>query len=212
MVDSENKEVRCVGFIFGIGLFLVIFVLSYLMVSYPDMVAGSQAKKIAKSLSSIQSRINVQPTTISLSLPTDSFVYDAQGGGVVGDSLMSFNEGSHDLSFHASYPNGSEQKSLEVRLSGSRVGATYTLMKETKDDTVHSVQFRVYGLDTALVWYVDGKRVMPSEDGSVEVSLPKYVDPARSSAHDSLYFTCLVGYSEVDNSVRDGVIIRYDRK
>ena len=43
MVDSENKEARCSGFIFGIGLFLIIFVLSYLMVSYPDMVAGSQA-------------------------------------------------------------------------------------------------------------------------------------------------------------------------
>lgn len=211
-MDSENKEARCSGFIFGIGLFLIIFVLSYLMVSYPDMVAGSQAKKIAKSLSSIQSSINVQPTTISLRLPTDSFVYDTQGGGVVGDSLMSFNEGSHGLSFHVSYPNGSEQKSLEVRLSGARVGATYTLKKETEDDTVRSVQFRVYGLDTALVWYMDGNRVMPSEDGSVEVSLPKYVDPARSSAHDSLYFTCLVGYSEVDNSVRDGVIIRYDRK
>lgn len=182
------------------------------MVSYPDMVAGIQAKKIAKSLSSIQSRINVQPTTISLSLPTDSFVYDAQGGGVVGDSLMSFNEGSHDLSFHVSYPNGSEQKSLEVRLSGARVGATYTLTKETKDDTVRSVQFRVSGLDTALVWYMDGNRVMPSEDGSMEVSLPKYVDPARSSAYESLYFTCLVGYSAVDNSVQDGVIIRYDRK
>lgn len=128
VVDSENKEARCSGFIFGIGLFLIIFVLSYLMVQYPDMVADSQAKKIAKSLSSIQSRINVQPTTISLSLPTDSFVYDAQGGGVIGDSLMSFNEGSHDLSFHVSYPNGSEQKSLEVRLSGARVGATYTLI------------------------------------------------------------------------------------
>lgn len=203
-MDSENKEVRCIGFVFGIGLFLVIFVLSYLIVSYPDMVAGSQAKKLAKSLASIQSRINVQPTTISLSLPTDSFVYDAQGGGVIGDSLMSFNEGSHDLSFHASYPNGSEQKSLEVRLSGARVGATYTLTKETKDDAVRSVRFRVYGLDTALVWYADGKRVMPSEaseDGSVEVSLPKYVDPARSSAYESLYFTCLVGYSAVDNSV-----------
>lgn len=211
-MDSEDKEVRCGEFIFGIGFFLMIFVLSYLIVSYPDRVADSQAKKIVKSLSSIQSSIKVQPTTISLRLPTDSFIYDTQGGGVVGDSLMSFNEGSHDLSFHVSYPNGSEQKSLEVRLSGARVGATYTLMKETKDDTVRSVQFRVFGLDTALVWYVDGKRVMPSEDGSVEVSLPKYVDPASSSAHDSLYFTCLVGYSEVDNSVRDGVIIRYDCK
>lgn len=211
-MDSENKEVKCSGFIFGAVLFFVIFALSYFLISYPDMVAGSQAKKIAKSLSSIKSRINVQLTTISLSLPTDSFVYDAQGGVVVGDYLMSFNEGSHDLSFHVSYPNGSEQKSLAVRLSCARVGATYTLTKETKDDTVRSVQFRVFGLDTALVWYVDGNRVMPSEDGSVEVSLPKYVDPSRSSAHDSLYFTCLVGYSAVDNSVRDGVIIRYDRK
>ena len=126
-MDSENKEARCIGFIFGIGFFLMIFVLSYLIVSYPDRVADSQAKKLVKSLSSIQSSIYVQPTTISLSLPTDSFVYDAQGGGVVGDSRMSFNEGSHDLSFHVSYPNGSEQKSLEVRLSGARVGATYTL-------------------------------------------------------------------------------------
>lgn len=31
-MDSENKEVRCGGFIFGVGLFLMIFVLSYLMV------------------------------------------------------------------------------------------------------------------------------------------------------------------------------------
>lgn len=208
-MDSENKEVRCGGFILGIGFFLMIFVLSYLIVSYPDRVADSQAKKIAKSLSSIQSSIKVQPTTISLRLPTDSFVYDTQGGG---DSLMSFNEGSHDLSFHVSYPNGSEQKALEVRLSGVRVCATYTLTKKTKDATVHSVQFRVSGLDTALVWYMDGNRVMPSEDGSMEVSLPKYVDPARSSAYESLYFTCLVGYSAVDNSVQDGVIIRYDRK
>ena len=52
-MDSENKEVRCIGFVFGIGLFLVIFVLSYLIVSYPDMVVGSQAKKLAKSLASI---------------------------------------------------------------------------------------------------------------------------------------------------------------
>ena len=101
-MDSENKEVRCGGFIFGIGFFLMIFVLSYLIVSYPDRVADSQAKKIVKSLSSIQSSIKVQPTTISLRLPTDSFVYDAQGGGVVGDSRMSFNEGSHDLSFRVS--------------------------------------------------------------------------------------------------------------
>ena len=62
-MDSEDKEVRCVGFIFGIGLFLMIFVLSYIMVQYPDMVADSQAKKIAKSLylqSSPASMCNLQ--------------------------------------------------------------------------------------------------------------------------------------------------------
>ena len=52
---------------------------------------------------------------------------------------------------------------------------------------------------------------MPSADGDLEVALPKDYDRNRP-AYKSRYFTCLVGYSEVDNSVRDGVIIRYDRK
>lgn len=214
-MESENKGDAYTfraGFIV-LGIFFGIpALIAAILIAYPKMRAQKQVKSLAKSLSSIQSSITVQPTTISLSLPTDSFVYDTQGGGVVGDSLLSFNEGSHDLRFHVSYPKGSEQKSFDVRLSGACVGATYTLTKETKDDTVSFVQFRVSGLDTALVWYVDGKRVMPSVDGSVEVSLPKYVDPFRSSAYASRYFTCLVGYSAVDSSLQDGVIIRYDRK
>lgn len=52
---------------------------------------------------------------------------------------------------------------------------------------------------------------MPSADGDLEVALPKDYDRNRP-VYKSLYFTCLVGYSAVDNSVRDGVIIRYDRK
>ena len=197
-MDSENKEARCSGFIFAIGLFLIIFVLSYLMVQYPDMVADSQANKIAKSLSSIQSRINVQPTTISLSLPTDSFVYDAQGGGVIGDSLMSFNAGSNDLSFGVSYPlNSGKQKSVEVSLSGKRDGAKY-LFTVKKARMIKSVEFQVSGLDTSLNWYLDGRRVIPSDDGILSASY---------EFRQGNGYIILRGYGS-DNRLCDGVIIK----
>ena len=52
---------------------------------------------------------------------------------------------------------------------------------------------------------------MPSADWDLEVALLKDYDRNRP-AYKSRYFACLVGYSAVDNSVQDGVIIRYDRK
>ena len=173
-----------------------------------EMYASSKVKKVANLLSSVQSSITVQPTTVVLHLPTDSFVYGEQGGAVVGDSLMAFNEGSNELSFNVSYPSGDVQRSFDVRLSGARDSSTYKLTREAKNPIVVSVQFRVYGLDSSAVWYADGKRVMPSEDGSIYVTIPKH-DANWEELNDTV---CLVGYSGVDNSLRDGVIISYDRK
>ena len=86
----------------------------------------SLLSRTEKSLSAIDSNITVQPTQVSFSLKADSFVYDEQGGTVIGDSLMSFNAGSNDLTFGVSFPReDGEQKSVRVSLSGKRDGAKY---------------------------------------------------------------------------------------
>lgn len=95
------------------ALLITIFTIHFCL-----QVRDEQAvKRITTMLSSMQSSIEVQPTTVSLFLPTESFVYGTNGGAVVGDSLMSFNTGSNELSFRVSYPNGNKQKSFPLRLN-----------------------------------------------------------------------------------------------
>lgn len=124
---------------------------------------------------------------------------------------MSFNiihnTGSNELSFRVSYPKGNEQRSFEVKLSGSRDGVKYQLTHETKDDTIVSVRVFISGLDTSLNWYLDRKRVMPSSEGTLEVWLPKPDNVIYSSPN-----IVLVGYSGVDNSLQDGIILSYSDK
>lgn len=186
------------------ALLITIFTIHFCL-----QVRDEQAvKRITTMLSSMQSSIEVQPTTVSLFLPTESFVYGTNGGAVVGDSLMSFNTGSNELSFRVSYPNGNKQKSFEVKLSGSRDGSKYQLTHDTEDDTIVSVRVFISGLDTSLNWYLDSKRVMPSEDGKLEVWLPKSDSGEFYKSPNSV----LVGYSGVDNSLRDGIILSYSDK
>lgn len=189
---------------------IVLVVSSFILPVFMNMIASDRANRMTKLVSSTQSSIVIQPTTVSLRLPKDSFVYGEHGGSVIGDSLLEFNEGSNDLSFHVSYPTLDVQKSFTVHLFGAYDHITYKLTTEMNgyDYAVVSVRFRVSGLDTSLVWYADGKRVMPSADGSIEVTLPK-VSSGFAEASDMVYLT---GYSGVDNSLRDGVIINYDRK
>lgn len=152
-----------------------------------------------KSLSAIESNITVKPTKVSLSLAADSFVYDEQGGSVIGDSLMSFNTGSNDLSFGVSYPRDSgKQRTVAVSLSGKRDGAKYQFAVN-KSSWIKSVDFQVSGLDTSLNWYLDGKRVIPSDDGIISTSY---------EFRQGKWYIILMGYSSVDGSVRDGVIIK----
>lgn len=159
----------------------------------------SLLSRTEKSLSAIDSNITVQPTQVSLSLKADSFVYDEQGGTVIGDSLMSFNAGSNDLTFGVSFPReDGEQKSVRVSLSGKRDGAKY-LFAVKKSGWIRSVDFQLSGLDTSLNWYLDGKRVFPSDDGVISTS---YVFMQGKG------YIILIGYNGKDNSVRDGVVIK----
>ena len=206
MYGKDYKNGLCLpDWLHDIALFSIILLTLLLVPLCTTMYARSKVKKTENLLSSVKSSITVQPTTVALHLPTDSFVYGEKGGAIVGDSQMAFNEGSNELSFHVSYPTGDAQKSFDVRLSGARDGSTYKLMSEAKKSVVDSVKFRVSGLDNSSVWYADGKRVMPSEDGSIYFTLPKSGDDCEAFR----YTVCLVGYSGVDNSLRDGVIVSY---
>lgn len=159
----------------------------------------SLLSRTEKSLSAIDSNITVQPTQVSLSLKADSFVYDEQGGTIIGDSLMSFNAGSNDLSFGVSFPReDGEQRSVTVSLSGKRDSAKY-LLAVKKSGWLRSVDFQVSGLDTSINWYLDGKRVFPSDEGVISTSY---------AFRQGKGYILLLGYSGKDNSVRDGVIIK----
>lgn len=160
----------------------------------------SLLSRTEKSLSAIDSNITVQPTQVSLSLKADSFVYDEQGGTVIGDSLMSFNAGSNDLTFGVSFPReDGEQKSVRVSLSGKCDGAKY-LFAVKKSGWIRSVDFQVSRLDTSLNWYLDGKRVVPSDDGAISTSY---------AFRQGKGYIILMGYSGDNNSVRDGVVIKF---
>lgn len=194
-------EIKIPAFLFYLLFTAISFVavIACIVVTLDWYQSFSLLSSAEESLSSVSSNITVQPTQVSLSLATDSFVYDEQGGSVVGDSLMSFNAGSNDLSFGVSYPlNSGKQKSVKVSLSGKRDGAKYQFVVR-KANWLKSVEFQVSGLDTSLNWYLDGKRVIPSDDGIISTSY---------EFRQGKWSILLMGYNSVDGSVRDGVIIK----
>ena len=194
-------EIRIPAFLFYLVLTPLLLAVSLVgVVSVLDWYQSfSLLRSTDKQLSVIESNITVQPATVSLSLVTDSFVYDEQGGSVIGDSLMSFNAGSNELSFGVSFPRESgKQRSVAVSLSGTRDGAKY-LFAVKKSSWIRSVDFQLSGLDTSLNWYLDGKRVFPSADGVLATSY---------NFRQGNGYIILMGYNGKDNSVRDGVIIK----
>jgi hypothetical protein len=194
-------EVKIPAFLFYLLFTAISFVavIACIVVTLDWYQSFSLLSSAEKSLSSVASNITVQPAQVSLSLATDSFVYDEQGGSVVGDSLMSFNAGSNELNFGVSYPiNSGKQKSVKVSLSGKRDGAKY-LFTVKKARMIKSVEFQVSGLDNSLNWYLDGKRVIPSDDGILSTSY---------EFRQGKWYIILMGYNSVDGSVSDGVIIK----
>lgn len=194
-------EIKIPAFLFyPVVIVLSIFVSLAGLISVLDSYQSfSLLRSTEKSLSAIESNITVQPTNVSLRLATDSFVYDEQGGSVIGDSLMSFNAGSNELSFGVSFPRESgKQRSVAVSLSGKREGAKY-LFAVKKSSWIRSVDFQLSGLDTSLNWYLDGKRVFPSDDGVLSTSYAFWQGKG---------YIILMGYNGKDNSVRDGVVIK----
>ena len=169
----------------------------------------SQAfKQLNEQLSQTQSTLKIQPATVNLQLSEDSFIYDEQGGAIIGNSQVSFNKESNNLSCKISYPVSIvKRKSTTVELSSERNKNTYQIKQETHSETVTSIKLLISGLDTSLNWYLNQTRVNPSENGELEIELTPQSDWLVDT---KLQVTkTLIGYSPRDNSIKDGIILKY---
>lgn len=169
----------------------------------------SQAfKQLNEQLSQTQSTLKIQPATVNLQLSEDSFIYDEQGGAIIGNSQVSFNKESNNLSFKISYPVSIlKRNSTTVELSSERNKNTYQIKQETHSETVTSIKLLISGLDTSLNWYLNQTRVNPSENGELEIELTPQSDWLVDT---KLQVTkTLIGYSPRDNSIKDGIILKY---
>lgn len=169
----------------------------------------SQAfKQLNEQLSQTQSTLKIQPATVNLQLSEDSFIYDEQGGAIIGNSQVSFNKESNNLSFKISYPVSIlKRNSTTVELSSERNKNTYQIKQETHSETVTSIKLLISGLDTSLNWYLNQTRVNPSENGELEIELTPQsgwlVDTKLQATKT------LIGYSPKDNSIQDGITLKY---
>lgn len=203
-----KKEIRDnIGDFLLVSLVLFPFIILLILAIQQECKKDQDFKQLNEQLSQIQSNLEIQPTTVILQLPEDSFVYDTQGGAVTGDSQISFNTGSDNLSFKISYPNGLERGSTSVELYSEKNKGTYQIKHKTRDENVTSVKLLISGLDTSLNWFLNQTRISPSENRELEVE----ITPQRSLLFDETLSrtTILIGYSPKDNSIQDGIILEY---
>lgn len=209
--NKTNTIFYTITFVISFAIIVaLIFTFEYL--NEPPSVTAYE-----KPLSSIQSNIKVQPTTVSLKLPENSFIYGEQGGTVTGDSQMSFDAGSDELSFKVSYPSKNKRKSFDMKLSGEKSNTTYQIKNETKRENVYYICLKVSGLNTSLKWFLNEKEVTPSPNGTLEITLQRQISAENSidTINTMLYSEfllpkiALIGYSPKDNSIQDGIILKY---
>ena len=92
-------------------------------------------------------------------------------------------------------------------MSSERNKNTYQIKQETHSETVTSIKLLISGLDTSLNWYLNQTRVNPSENGELEIELTPQSDWLVDT---KLQVTkTLIGYNSKDNSIQDGIILKY---
>ena len=204
--DIKRKILENLGPLIWISLILSLAIIPTIVSEHNE----SQAfKQLNEQLSQVHSNIEIQSTTANLALLGDSFVYDEQGGTMTGNSQISFNKESNSLIFKISYPSGLERSSKTVELYREKDKSTYQIKsgKYKCNEGVASITLLISGLDTSLNWFLTQTRISPSENGELEVTLEPRSDPF---SNDSLQVTrALIGYSPKDNSIQDGIILKY---
>lgn len=201
---AEIFEWVCTFFVIGLILFLTLGLT--IIFKHNENQAF---KRLNEKLSQIHSNIEIQSKTANLALLGDSFVYDEQGGTMTGNSQISFNKESNSLIFKVSYPSGLERSSKTVELYRERNKSTYQIKsgKYKCNEGVASITLLISGLNTSLNWFLNQTRISPSENGELEVTLEPRSDPL---SNDYLQVTrILIGYSPRDNSIQDGIILKY---
>lgn len=203
--NIKRKILENLGPLIWISLILSLAIIPTIVSEHNE----SQAfKQLNEQLSQTQSTLKIQSATVNLQLSEDSFIYDEQGGAIIGNSQVSFNKESNNLSFKISYPVSIlKRNSTTVELSSERNKNTYQIKQETHSETVTSIKLLISGLDTSLNWYLNQTRVNPSENGELEIELTPQSDWLVDT---KLQVTkTLIGYNSKDNSIQDGIILKY---
>lgn len=203
--NIKRKILENLGPLIWISLILSLAIIPAIVSEHNENQAFEQ---LNEQLSQTQSTLKIQPATVNLQLSEDSFIYDEQGGAIIGNSQVSFNKESNNLSFKISYPVSIlKRDSTTVELSSERNKNTYQIKQETHSETVTSIKLLISGLDTSLNWYLNQTRVNPSENGELEIELTPQSDWLVDT---KLQVTkTLIGYNSKDNSIQDGIILKY---
>ena len=203
--NIKRKILENLGPLIWISLILSLAIVPATIYEHTE---NQEFKQLSGQLSQTQSTLKIQSATVNLQLSEDSFIYDEQGGVVTGDSQVSFNKESNNLSFKISYPISTlKRDSTTVELSSERNKNTYQIKQETHSETVTSIKLLISGLDTSLNWYLNQTKVNPSENGELEIELTPQSDWLVDT---KLQVTkTLIGYSPKDNSIQDGIILKY---
>lgn len=205
-MDTDTKEeiIENIPLFLSIG-FIIFFTLGPAILF--RHIESQAFKRLNEQLSQVQSNIEIQSITVNLALPENSFVYDEQGGIMTDDSQILFNKESDSLSFKISYPNGIERDSKSIELYKEKNKNTYQIKSKEYNERVASVKLLISSLNTSLNWYQDQTRINPSENGELEVTLTPQFDFLGDVKFSAT--TTLIGYSPKDNSIQDGIILKY---
>ena len=123
-------------------------------------------------------------------------LFDIVGAEVTEENRLQFNDGSTEVSYKVSTPDGaSVRRTKRGRISLKKHGAVYTL-KRSGYKCASMFSFVVYSLDSRLKWYFDGAEIEFPKSGNLEV----VTAPVG-------YMIRLFGY-DGENRLCDGLIVR----
>ena len=146
--------------------------------------------------SGYKSCLEVGAITGVIDLHRGEEIFDVVGAEVTEENRLQFNDGSTEVSYKVSTPDGaSVRRTKRGRISLKKHGAVYTL-KRSGYMCASMFSLVVYSLDSSLRWYLDG----------AEIEFPKGGNVSLVTAPVG-YMIRLFGYDS-ENRLCDGIIVR----
>lgn len=163
-----------------------------------SLVFLAESLKVNRLLprSGYKSCLEVGAITGVLDLPRGEEIFDVVGAEVTEENRLQFNDGSTEVSYKVSMPNGaSVRRTKRGRISLKRHSVVY-MLKRSGYKCSSMFSFVVYSLDSSLRWYLDGW----------EIEFPKGGNVSLVTAPVG-YMIRLFGYDS-ENRLCDGIIVR----